>query len=213
MKPMQNLLYRTVSGHALQDVLRQPPDPIRLLLCFAACGTAAGALLCRTDPQTAASLLLSQGMALSDELRSLRDVLITALCPVLILLTGIWLSGCAAFGQPAVLLLLFSRGTAFGIAVSACFSAYPVRDAFCIAAILILPYGFCSILLLAYAARDALLLSNRMTHYLLTGCGEPQTVTEGHDRLTNMLGCLLLTLVTAAIHTLLLWQLNDCLLA
>ena len=213
MKPMTDLLYHTVSARTSRFAAAAKPDPIRLLLCWAVLGIGAGTLLYGAAPAFSARLLLTQGLAVSDEARSLWEVCRTALCPLLILLGGIWLSGCAAFGQPAALLLLFSRGTAFGLAAAECCANYPLRDGIVITAALILPFGFCSILLLCYAVRDALSLSNRMTKFLLYGTAEPECCTQGHDRLTDLLGILLLAIVAAGLHTLLLYLLNDRLLA
>lgn len=212
MKPT-DLLYYTVSARTGRLAAGLRPDPIRLLLCWAMLGIGAGTLLYSAKPDFSGEFLLTQGLAVSAAARSLWTVLRDALCPLLLLLTGIWLSGCAAFGQPAALLLLFSRGLAFGLAAADCCANYPLRNGIVIAAALILPYGFCSILLLCYAVRDTLTLSNRMTRYLLYGTADPECCSQCHDRLTNLLGILLLSLLAAGMHTLLLWLLNDRLLA
>lgn len=213
MKLTTGMLYRTVSARtgSLRAALK-PPDPIRLLLAWAVAGALLGALLCRRMPQLTEYSLLTQGLAVSDAERSLWTVCKTALCPMLLLLAGIWASGCAAFGQMISAGLLLSRGTAFGISAAACFMQYPVRDAAVIAAVLILPYGFATALLLCYAVRDSMRLSNRMTGCLLHGSAEAESCS-GTDRLTNMLCCLLLTLAAAGMQTMLLWLLNDALLA
>lgn len=214
MKPMTNLLYHTMSARTSRICAAvKPPDPIKLLLGWALLGIGAGTLLFSRIPEGTAQTLLMQGLAVSGAARSLWDVCRTALCPMLLLLTGIWLSGCAAFGQGIAMLLLFLRGIAFGCAAAACCAEYPLRDGIVIAAVLILPYGFCSILLLCFAVRDSLRRSNRMTKFLLHGTADAETCAAGHDRLTNMLCCLLLTLLAAGLHTLLLWLVNDRLLA
>ncbi len=212
MKPMHDLLYQTMSARTslLKEAFFRKPDPIRLLTYWAMLGVGLGTVLSCRLPACTDAFILTQGLLLSDAARSLGDVLRTALCPLLILLTGIWLSGFSAFGQPIAMLLLLSRGAAFGIAAGACFMEYPLRDAVCICMVLLLPYSFCSIQLLCYAARDAIGLSNRMTGYLLRG----QTVKEAQpdDRLSAMLACLLLALLAGGMHTLLLWLFNDMLL-
>ena len=117
MKPMQGMLYHTMSARTcrLKAAFRQP-DPIRLLTGWAMLGIMLGTWLAERMPETADCFLLTQGLMLSDAARTLGDVLRTALCPLLILLTGIWLSGFSAFGQIPALLILLSRGIAFGIA-------------------------------------------------------------------------------------------------
>lgn len=212
MKPIHELLRHTMSARTsqLKEAFCRQPDPIRLLTCWAMLGIALGTMLRNAVPACADHFLLTQGLMLSDAERSLGDVLRTALCPLLILLTGIWLSGFSAFGQIPALLILLSRGIAFGIAAGTCFLQYPLRDAVCIGAVLLLPYGFCSILLLCYAAKDALQLANRMTGCLLHGAAPAEI--DPPDRLSTMLACLLLALLAGGMHTLLLWLLNDRLL-
>lgn len=212
MKLTTGILYRTVSARtgSLRTALK-PPDPIRLLLAWTVAGVLLGAVLCRRMPQLADSPLLTQGLAVSAETRSLWTVCKTALCPMLLLLGGIWASGCAAFGQILSAGLLLSRGIAFGISAAVCFMQFPMRDAAVIAAVLILPYGFFSALVLCYAVRDAMRMSGRMTGCLLHGTAEAEVC--GTDRLSNMLCCLLLTLAAAGMQTMLLWLLNDPMLA
>lgn len=212
MKPMHNLLYHTMSARTslLKEAFFRKPDPIRLLTFWALLGVGLGTMLSSAVPACTEHFILTQGLLLSDAARSLGDVLRTALCPLLILLTGVWLSGFSAFGQPVAMLLLLSRGAAFGITAGACLSEYPLRDAICICMVLLLPYSFCSILLLCYATRDAIRLSNRMTGYLLRGHTAAEENTD--DRLSSMLACLLLALLAGGMHTLLLWLFNDMLL-
>lgn len=214
MKPMHDLLYQTISARTscLKEAFCRKPDPIRLLIFWAMLGIGLGTMLFGKYPDCKDCFLLTQGLLLTDTARTLSDVLRTALCPLLILLTGIWLSGLSAFGQPAALLLLLSRGAAFGIAAGACFSSYSLCDAICICTVLLLPFSFCSILLLCYAARDAIVLSNRMTVCLLRGYREPAATDKPRDRLSAMLACLLLALLAGGLHTCLLWLFNDLLL-
>ena len=166
MKLSTGILYHTLSARTsrLTAELR-PPDPVRLLLCWAILGVGTGALLSHLAPALAESACFRQGLAVSSEPRSLWQVCCGALCPMLLLLTGIWMSGCAAFGQIPALLLLFSRGMAFGAASAACMENRTLRDGLCITAVLILPYGFCSILLLC-GAGGILLESLRYDHFL-----------------------------------------------
>ena len=120
MKPIHELFRQTMSARTsqLKTAFCRQPDPIRLLTCWAMLGIALGTMLRNAVPACADHFLLTQGLMLSDAERSLGDVLRTALCPLLILLTGIWLSGFSAFGQIPALLILLSRGIAFGIAAA-----------------------------------------------------------------------------------------------
>ena len=205
MKHMHDLLYQPMSARTslLREAFFRQPDPVQLLIWWAMLGIALGTLLSCKLPESTCNFLLTQGLLITDVPRTLGDVLRSVLCPLVILLSGIWLSGFSAFGQPAALLLLLSRGTAFGIAAGACFTKYPLRDAVCICAVLLLPFGFCSIVLLCYAVRDALRLSCRMTRCLLQPAAVP--LHDDTDRLSAMLSHLLLALLTAGMHTLLLW--------
>lgn len=209
MKLTSGMLYHTMSARTSRLEIK-PPDAIRLLMCWAVLGVGTGAMLYRAAPSLAGSLIFTQGLAVSAELRTLWEVCRTALCPMLIVLGGIWLSGCAAFGQILAMALLLSRGMAFGLSAAACMADVPLRDGLCITAVLILPYGFCSILLLCHAVREALLHANRMTKFLLHGVAEPTVCTT--DPLVQMLWALLLTLLAAGMHTMLLWKLSDSLL-
>ena len=211
MKLSTGILYHTMSARTsrLAAELR-PPDMNRLLLCWAILGVGAGALLYGIAPALADSLFFTQGLAVSAEPRTLWEVCCTALCPMLLLLAGIWISGCAAFGQLPAMVLLFSRGMAFGLSAAACMENLPLRDGLCITAVLILPYGFCTILLLCRMVRDTLRRAGRMTKFLLHGSAEAESCKE--DTLSAMLTCLLLTMLAAGLHTLLLWQVNDKLL-
>lgn len=212
MKTMPHLLYHTMSARTsrLTEAVR-PPDPVKLLMCWGLLGVAAGTLLRTNAVLTQHSILLTQGFAVSDSLRTLRDVFLSALLPMLVLLAGMLFCGCSACGQPGILALIFSRGIAFGIAAADVFTEHPVRDGIVIAGVLILPYGFCSMLLLCCAAKHLLRHSVRMTAFLLHRETEPapdakQTLCAG------LPAWLLLTVLTAGLHTLLIWQFNDRLL-
>lgn len=210
MKTMPHLLYHTMSARTsrLTEAVR-PPDPVKLLMCWGLLGVGIGALLRTNTAYAFDSVLFTQGLAVSDSLRTLRDVFLSALLPVLVLLAAMLFSGAAACGQPCILVLLLSRGIAFGLAAAEVFAAYPVRDGVVIAGILILPFGFCSMLLLCHAAVQCLRRSNRMTAFLLHRDTEP---VPKQETASGIPAWLLLTVLAAALHTLLLWQLNDRLL-
>lgn len=209
MKIMTDLM--TARTGRLAGSLRMP-DPVKLLFGFAVTGAVTGILLCRTRPALCGICWLTQGLAVSEAERTLWDVCKTALLPLLGLYCGILMSGFSACGQPCTLLLLFSRGTAFGLAAGACFAAYPVRDALAVTGCLILPFACVSILLLCYAARDALRLSRMLTGYLLHGTAEADVLEKQRKIITGMQILLLLILLAAAMQTVLIWRLHDCLL-
>ena len=188
------------------------PDPVRLLFCFALAGAVTGVMLCRTRPSLGEICWLTQGLAVSETERTLWDVCKAALLPLLVLYCGILLSGFSACGQPCALVLLLSRGTACGLAVGACFAAYPMRDALAVTGCLILPFAAVSLLLLCYAARDALRLSQMLTGYLLHGTAETDVLEKQRKIITGMQILLLLILLAAAMQTVLIWQLHDSLL-
>ena len=190
----------------------RPPDPVRLLFCFAAAGTVTGVLLCRYGSVLCGQSWLMQGLAVSEAERTLWDVCKTALIPLLILFGGMLLSSFSACGQPCTLALLFSRGAAAGLAAGACFSAYPLRDALVISGCLILPFAVVSTLLLCYTARDALRLSRMLTGYLLHGTAETDVLEKQRMIITGMQLRLLLILLAAAMQTALTWLLYDRLL-
>lgn len=210
MKSMSHLLYHTMSARTSRLTFRLP-DPVRLLMCWSFAGICLGAFL-QSRGMLPDISVFTQGLAVSDAMRSLRAVFLQALCPVLLLLGGILLSGCAAFGQCTVLTLLLSRGFAFGCAAAQLFVKFPVRDGIVIAAVLMLPFGFLSTLLLCRAAKDALLLANHMTTLLLHPQSDAAMPCSLSAYLTGMLTWALLSVCAAGLHTLLLWQLNDRLL-
>lgn len=214
MKAMNQLLYRTLSARTsrLSTALRTPPDPIRLLLLFGLCGTAVGGLLCTRLPQLAGFPLLTQGLAVSDAVRTLWAVFLWALLPMLVLLGGVLLSAGAVFGQPLLLAMLFARGLGAGIAMTDCFVRYPFQQAFFASAVLIFPFAYFSLLILVHAVREAFPLSYKAAQYLLRGQAD-DTAAALHRRfllrmLLRMLGCI----PAAGLHTLLLWGMNDRLL-
>lgn len=188
------------------------PDPVKLLFCFALTGTVTGVLLCRTRPALSEICWLTQGLAVTEAERTLWDVCKTALLPLLGLYCGILLSGFSACGQPFSLMLLFSRGTAFGLAAGACFAAYPMRDALAVTGCLILPFALVSLLLLCYAARDALRLSRMLTGYLMHGTAEADVLEKQRKIITGMQVLLLLILLAVAMQTAVIRQLQDSLL-
>lgn len=149
------------------------------------------------------------GLALSSDVRTLWDVFLAALLPMLLMLGGLLLCGLCAVGQPFAVCLLLLRGMALGIAGAGCFSADGIRKGLLRCAVLYLPTAFCSAMLLAAAARDALTLSAGLQDCLLheNACGELPTVRKKLHR--NWLVLTGLALAASLLHTALLWLLNS----
>lgn len=204
------LLYRTLSARTsrVTECLTKQPDPIRLLCFWTLAGVAAGTVLSTVFPAADEALWLSQGLAVTDRLRTLWDVYRTALIPALILLLGIWLCGSSACGQPAALALLFSRGAAVGLCAAQCFTE-PSENGLFRAAVCVLPMGFLSALILIYAVRDALRLSGRLWTYLFRGQNDAEIVAQQHTATMHLLLYLLFLLIAAGIHTALLWLISQ----
>ena len=76
-------------------------------------GVAAGAVFGDGLPPDTA--LLTQGLAVTDRLRTLWDAYLAALLPHLLLLAGVRLSGSSACGQPAAAALLLLRDNGIDI--------------------------------------------------------------------------------------------------
>lgn len=214
MKAMNQLLYQTLSARTsrLTAVLRKPPDPVRLLLSLCIAGVGTGVFLFLKIPCLISVPLLTQGLRASVSARTLWDVFTGALLPMVGTLCGILFCGSAAFGQALLLLLLFARGTAAGLAMAECFAVYPFRRAFYAAAVLILPLAFLSMLVFVYALRIALRLSGSTARYLLRGQTEETVSEEQHGFLLKMAEWLLILVLLAGMHTVLLWMMNDRLL-
>ena len=209
MKTMTDLL---PAGTCRLTWALHPPDPVRLLFCLALAGAAAGVLLARTYPVLCGERWLMQGLAVSEAERTLWDACKGALIPLLILYCGMLMSGFSAAGQPCTLMLLLSRGAACGLAAGACFAQYPLRDALVLTGCLILPFALVSMLVLCFAARDALRLSRMLTGYLLHGTAEADVLEKQQKIITGMQLRLLLILLAAAMQTVLIRLLHDTLL-
>ena len=196
------LLYQSLSARTsrVTECLQKPPDLIRLLCFLTLAGVAAGAVFGDCLPPDTA--LLTQGLAVTDRLRTLWDAYLAALLPHLLLLAGVRLSGSSACGQPAAAALLLLRGAAVGSCAADCMRS---AGGFLRAAVCVLPMGFLSSVILVYAAADALRLSGRLGGYLLLGGTDPEIRETFHRTSVHMLVYLLLSLAAAGVHTALLW--------
>ena len=209
MKTFSQLLYRTVSCRTSRFAASASPQ--RLLMSVLLAGVAAGAVLCAEIPAALRPLMM-QGMAVSDGLRTLWDVCRDAVCPVLVMLWLMLLSGTSALGHPVPLMLLLLRGFGLGLAAAECFLTLPLQTAFCACAGMILPFGFLSALILTRGAAAALSLSQCTARYLLRGKPDPEIAAKLLRVLKILLILLPLTLLAGMLHTALVWLLNDRLL-
>ena len=87
-----------------------------------------------------------------------------------------------------------------------------MRDALAVTGCLILPFALVSLLLLCYAARDALRLSRMLTGYLMHGTAEADVLEKQRKIITGMQVLLLLILLAAAMQTAVIRHLQDSLL-
>ena len=211
MKPMTALLYKTVSARTGR-LAAVKPDPVRLLLWLGLGGAVLGVLLYDTVPKLRSLPFLMQGMAVSDAPRTLWDVFLTALLPLLLLTGCILICGLSACGQPMLLALLLLRGFAAGLAAADCMAQYPFRQGLYASAVLILPFAYLSLLLTVFAVRDALSLSGMMTCCLLRGHADGEPGEIRRKALLGILRVFLLSVPVCGLQTLLLWRLNDTLL-
>ena len=210
MKTDHPMLYRTVScrtGFAAGQVTAG-----RLLLCWMLLSVGLGAVLRTVCPAMPARTLLMQGLQLSDEARTLWDVCRNALCPMLILLSLLILSSASAIGQPFSLLILFLRGFGIGLAAADALLRLGTGTGLSAAGVLILPFGYCSVLIFVRGAEAAIPLSSALTRCLFLGqAGEEIALRRGV--LLRMIPVLLLLSVTACgLHTVLVWLFSDRLL-
>ncbi|GEM_PF-2933691 len=200
------ILYRTLSCRTGRLTLAaKPADPVRVLMLILLAGTGLGTLLCCKFPDAAQLPLLTQGLAVQGDLRTLWDVFCTAALPLLLLLGGVMLCGGWSYGQPFLLLLLLLRGSAIGLAAADCFRTYGLRQGLLNVSTIILPFAFVSALLLIFPVRDALSLACRITAYLIKGNADPEIRAGQHKLLSSVLRAMLLTIPAAGLHTLLIF--------
>ena len=212
---MKSLLYQTVSARTSR-LLPEPvaeqirhlriPDPVRLMTLALAAGVAAGTLLSVYVPEQMPALM--QGLAVTDEPRTLWDAYSGAVLPVLAMIGALILAGESAHGRAAALLILLLRGIGIGAAGAACMRGYALDDALLLTAALILPYALVTVALLIWLGKEAGALSGRLRTYLHGGDPEPEIAAQRRDLLLHAGICLLVTLLAAGAHGLLLTLLN-----
>lgn len=213
MKQINPMLFRTLSCRTSR--LSAPVDPQKALMALALLGTVLGTLL-RTWLSADDGLpvrLLSQGLQITSALRTLWDVYRCAALPMLVLLCVLLLSASSACGQPLALLVLLLRGIGAGTALADCFLRYPQRDALVLAAALILPYSFFTVLILIRAMLHCMRLSLDLTRCLFRGQPDADITEHRQAMCSGLLKAALLTLLTCGLHTAAVWLLNDRLTA
>ena len=207
MKTVNPLLFHTVSCRtgSLPGTLTAG----RLLLLLSLSGVAAGAVLRTLCPLLPGLSLLMQGLQLTDAPRTLWDACRNALCPLLILLCALILSSSSAVGQPLAVLVLFLRGTGIGLAAADALLRLGTGAGLTAAGTLILPFGYCSVLILVRGAEASIPLSSALTRCLFLGQAAGEVAVRRTALLKRIPALLLLSLTACGLHTVLIWLFHD----
>lgn len=200
------LLFQTVSCRT--GSAAKPLTAARVLLVWTLFAVGCGAVLRVFYPPAAAPLLM-QGLQLTDAPRTLWDVCRNVLCPQMLLLAGILLSSTCAVGQPFALLCLAVRGCGIGLAGTDALLRLGTGTGLAAAGTLILPFGYCSALILVRAAEAAVPLSSALTRTLFLGQAAAETGIRRTALLRIVPALLLLSLTACGLHTVLVWLFHD----
>lgn len=211
MTQMNQLLYRTLSCRTTPETAQRRAN--RLLMLPVLIGAGLGTLLRTAHPALFAGAWLTQGLMLSAAHRTLWDVFCAALIPPALMLLMLLLCGMSAFGQIPAGAVLLLRGAAIGNALAGCTEQLSVHDSFLAAAVLVLPFGFLSALMLVSAARDVLPFSAAAARYLLRGIEDPAITQKRQHLLQKLLCLLMLSMLLAGLQTVLTWAMNNWLIA
>jgi len=211
MKAMNRLLFRTLSCRTCRP--RNPLTPLQWMMLPAVGGAVLGIFLHSRFSAFAVSPLFTQGLSVSAAQRTLWDVFLTAGLPPLIMLILMPLCGTSAFGQAAALMLLMLRGLALGNTLADCFMQYSAGNGFFAASVLVLPFGFASVLILANAALEAVRNANSTARYLFRGISDPDITAKQSHLYIKLLTLTLFALIAAGVHTLLCWAMNTWLVS
>lgn len=202
MPTLQRIFYRTLSCRTSTD---RADSAKRGLMLWTLLGVGLGtALYCRF-PDAATSVWWNHGLLVEADAQTLWDVFSDCLFPTLLILGLILLSAFSAVGQPAVLVLLLSHGTAIGLSAAGYFAEYRLVEGLVRTALCILPHGFFTSLLLVLAARDAITLSSRIFSYLFHNVPDPDMTEQTKLFLLKGLGRMALLPIGAALETLFTW--------
>ena len=211
MKAMNHLLFRTLSCRTCR--LKKPFSPMQRMMLPAVSGAVLGIFLHSRFPALAVSPLFTQGLPVCAAQRTLWDVFLTAGLPPLAMLILMPFCSTSAFGQAAALMILALRGMALGNALSDCFMQYSAGNGFFAASVLVLPFGFTSVLILANAALEAVRLANSTARYLFRGISDPDITAKQSHLYIKLLTLTLFALIAAGVHTLLCWAMNTWLVS
>jgi len=206
MKPMNRFLFQTLSCRTTRTPTHM--KPLQWLMLFALAGAVLGMFLRSRFPAFCDTPWMAQGLSVSAEVRTLWDVCSTALSPALLMLLGVLFGSVCAFGQVLSLLLVFWRGSALGNALCGCFLQLSAGDGFLAASVLVLPFGFSTLLLLAKAALEAFGTANAACRYLFRGISDDTISAKQTQLLTKLFALTMFTLLAGGLHTLLCWIMN-----
>ena len=211
MKMMNRLLFRTLSCRTSH--IRNPLRPLQWMMLPAVGGAVLGTFLRIRLPSVCGSPLLTQGLSVCTDPRTLWDVFLTAGLPPLVMLLLLALCSTSAFGQAGAVLLLILRGCAAGSTMADCFFRFGTGNGFFAASVLVLPFSFVTILILADTALRAVRAANSTAGYLFRGITDPDIAAKQSQLYLRLLTFTLLTLTAAGVHTLLCWAMNAWLIS
>lgn len=144
---------------------------ITLLFAVITAGVFLGTLLfCRSSRQLVyTSDALCHGFIKLLCPQSIAEMFVRSFSWTFILLMLMMLSGFCSISQPFSMILLFWRGSALGVSVSYMYSIYGLKGA-AVSVLMILPNAVATSLILVYAARESLRLSNLLLIYIAEKC-------------------------------------------
>ncbi len=203
MQGFHHMFYRTLSCRTSSE---RRLNAKRSLLFWILIGVSLGTICFCQWPVCIDSLWFSHGFSLQlGKVCTLWDLFVQAMLPTLLLLIGILLAAGSALGQPFILSLLLSHGIAIGLSAAECFSCYGFLHGLLLTAVLILPHGFFTTLILVPASRDAIRLSTKLFAYLFHNAPDPDIISQLHTLLLKGLAWATLIPVSGALHTALTW--------
>lgn len=211
MKPMNRLLFRTMSCRTCR--IKNPLTPLQWMMLPALSGAVLGTVLRMREPALGELPLLTGGLSVCTAQRTLWDVFLTAGLPPVVMLILLFFCSTSAFGQAAALLLLLLRGFSAGNALADCFLRFGTGNGFFAASVLVLPFGFVTVLMLADAALRTVRAANSTARYLFRGITDPDIAAKQSQLYLRLLTFTLLTLTAAGVHTLLCWAMNAWLIS
>ncbi len=148
---------------------------IMLLFAVMITGVLFGTLLfCRSnEPSLYMSDALCHGFIKLSCTQTVTEIFTRSLSWTTFLLIMLMFSGFCSISQPAGIIILFWRGAALGVSVSYMYSIYGIKAA-AISSLMILPHALSTSVILVYAAREALRLSNLSLLYIIEKCSDEE---------------------------------------